>query len=265
MEYRISTQKQMGPYSPQQLRRLWDQGEISANTFYYDDLRSEWLPVQGLVESSRGLFSVEEAFVRVGQIRLKGCLCVSNKEETMRVFVDSGFVVSAQGNDQEGEFALSRALHLQDSTYEWFANAEPLTSNVRVNMVEYALKHSIARDVQVGGTSRQKQQTETLGKAMRDKIKQTPTYTLVSVDDPLFKLSLSGTANVVGRGEQCDVVIDNVNVSRKHCLLEVFDQGVKVKDLDSRNGTFVNGTQIQDGSLKPGDKLSLGRFHLVLY
>jgi len=47
-------------------------------------------------------------------------------------------------------------------------------------------------------------------------------------------------------------VVNHAQVSRKHCLLEVWEQHVKVKDLDSSNGTFVNGIPIRDGFLKIG-------------
>jgi hypothetical protein len=265
MEYRISVHKQMGPYSPHQLRRMWDHGELSANTYYYDELRAEWLPLRDLVESTRNLFTVEEAFVRVGQSRLKGCLCVFNKEEIMRLFVDGGYVVSALGDMQEGEFALSRALSLEDATYEWILGEEPLTSNLRLNINEFVLKHAIARDVHIGSKQSTRQQTVILGKNVRDKISRKPGFTLRPAGDPTLKLQLVKMTNIVGRELQCDVVIDHLKVSRRHCLLEVSEQTVKVKDLESSNGTYVNGISIRDGVLKVGDQLSLGGYQLILH
>lgn len=50
----------------------------------------------------------------------------------------------------------------------------------------------------------------------------------------------------VGRGEGCDIVLEATEVSRQHAALEVEQEGVLVEDLDSSNGTFVNGERIKD-------------------
>jgi hypothetical protein len=265
MEYWISSDNiQKGPYSLQQLQLMWQQGHLTAHTYYYDTLRSEWLFLKGLVESTRKLFSVEEAFVRLGQNRQRGCLTVFNNDEVLHVFVDAGNIVSAIGDKEQGEFALSRALHLENSTYEWFFDAVPPTPNLRLNIAEYALRHSIARDVRVGSVTKQRQNTEALGKVMKDKVQLKLNYMLVSAEAPTVKLKLVKVTNVVGREPHGDIVVDDPKISRRHCLLEVTEQNVKVKDLDSSNGTFVNGTQVQDGILNVGDQLSLGGHKLVL-
>jgi pSer/pThr/pTyr-binding forkhead associated (FHA) protein len=52
---------------------------------------------------------------------------------------------------------------------------------------------------------------------------------------------------VVGRAEDCDLCLggaDLSSVSRHHCVLEVEPPGLSVRDLGSRNGTFVNGEMI---------------------
>jgi hypothetical protein len=89
-------------------------------------------------------------------------------------------------------------------------------------------------------------------------------YFFMPEEMPSAKLRLKKTANVVGRDAGCDVVIDNFQVSRRHCLLEVLERGVAVKDLDSTNGTFVNGAPVKDGTLYEGDRLSLGTYGLTL-
>jgi two-component system, cell cycle response regulator len=72
---------------------------------------------------------------------------------------------------------------------------------------------------------------------------------------------------VLGRGEDCDIVIPDPSVSRKHLQIncrKVLKAGsqelaVVIRDLDSKNGTFVNYEAVQQKALKPGDKISLGR------
>ncbi|MCE0497013.1 MAG: FHA domain-containing protein [Methylacidiphilales bacterium] len=268
MDYWISiNNNQMGPYRLEQLQAMWQQGQLTSDAYYYDSVRSEWLLLRELIESVRGLFTVEEAFVRLGQNRQRGCLSVYNTVETLHVFVDGGFVVCAMSDKDHGEFALSRALGLENSAYEWFYDANPPTKDIRVNIPEYALKHSIARDVRIANTATRKQNTVALPKVVRDKteVKLNFTYVLVPNESPQQGIRLVKITHVVGREPYCDVVISNAQISRKHCLLEVSEQGLKVKDLESSNGTFVNDVPVRDGLLKVGDKLDLGRYRLILH
>ncbi len=83
---------------------------------------------------------------------------------------------------------------------------------------------------------------------------------LVPLDDgppiPLF-----GNPIVIGRGPECDVRIASSQVSGKHCELRSDGAVWWVVDLGSKNGTQVNGGQVTEQILKPGDRLSLSRQH----
>jgi pSer/pThr/pTyr-binding forkhead associated (FHA) protein len=65
----------------------------------------------------------------------------------------------------------------------------------------------------------------------------------------------------IGRADDCDLKLQNRFVSRHHCELVVDDQDkiVRVRDLGSQNGTFVNdGPVTAECELKDGDKLVIG-------
>lgn len=63
----------------------------------------------------------------------------------------------------------------------------------------------------------------------------------------------------IGRGEECDLRIPSSEISRVHCKLWSNERGIVVKDLDSKNGTYVNGMVIYRVTLmNPGDKLRVG-------
>lgn len=49
---------------------------------------------------------------------------------------------------------------------------------------------------------------------------------------------------VIGRGTDCDVVIQDLKASRRHCQLSRKEDGFLLEDLGSRNGTYVNGQKI---------------------
>lgn len=61
----------------------------------------------------------------------------------------------------------------------------------------------------------------------------------------------------LGRTSDNDFVIDDATVSGAHCEITVGDE-VVVRDLDSTNGTFIDGERITEASLKIGQKLKLG-------
>ena len=72
----------------------------------------------------------------------------------------------------------------------------------------------------------------------------------------VFNLDREVTA--VGRDPVNDVVIDAQYVSRRHCRFENVDEGFRVVDLDSHNGTAVNGVPVKERALHVGDRISLG-------
>ncbi len=63
----------------------------------------------------------------------------------------------------------------------------------------------------------------------------------------------------LGRDSACDIRVPISAVSRKHCRIEVSDDGVTVTDLGSRNGTYRNEDQISEPQpLEAGDRLAVG-------
>jgi len=61
----------------------------------------------------------------------------------------------------------------------------------------------------------------------------------------------------LGRSNECDIVLSVTHLSRKHAELSVIGNKLIVKDLDSANGTFVNGKRIKEETLQKGDELLL--------
>jgi pSer/pThr/pTyr-binding forkhead associated (FHA) protein len=72
---------------------------------------------------------------------------------------------------------------------------------------------------------------------------------------------------VIGREEGCDLRINNDAISRKHCVIVTTENEVMVRDLNSRNGTFVNEDRVAgDAVLLNGDTLRIGtkQFEMIL-
>ncbi len=74
---------------------------------------------------------------------------------------------------------------------------------------------------------------------------------------------LLGSLTTLGRDDTADVVVDDPGVSRRHSEIRVTTDGphlvTSIRDLNSTNGTFVNGERITSQRLHDGDRLTLGR------
>jgi hypothetical protein len=73
----------------------------------------------------------------------------------------------------------------------------------------------------------------------------------------------SDRAVVIGRLPECDVVLPDSNVSRRHAELRRKGDGVFVTDLGSTNGTRVNGTPVREQVLASGDEVTVGSTRLI--
>jgi pSer/pThr/pTyr-binding forkhead associated (FHA) protein len=69
--------------------------------------------------------------------------------------------------------------------------------------------------------------------------------------------------NYIGRSEDNQIRIAEPRASRRHALVAVFADGYTVKDLQSQNGTFVNGERITERTLADGDCIGIGDFQLI--
>ena len=68
---------------------------------------------------------------------------------------------------------------------------------------------------------------------------------------------LSEGSKIMGRGDDCDIVINDARVSRHHVELSMHSEKVVVRDMGSTNGTFVNGKRIESCVLSDGDKVQI--------
>lgn len=71
-----------------------------------------------------------------------------------------------------------------------------------------------------------------------------------------FPLSVGKTT--IGRKQDCDIRIPVASVSRHHVEILVEEDGVTIRDLNSSNGTTVNGRRVTEEELEPGDQIQVG-------
>ena len=90
-----------------------------------------------------------------------------------------------------------------------------------------------------------------------------PKLTLLVGRKPLKIYDVNATVVRIGREPDMDVVIDNVAVSRRQAEIRLEGADWVLRDLDSGNGTFLNGHRVERSTpLKPGDEVTFGKFSL---
>ena len=97
-----------------------------------------------------------------------------------------------------------------------------------------------------------------------------------SDEEPLFLLSLLNNELMssswklinkeynIGRSSENSIILDDITVSRKHALLLVSKENIKIVDNNSTNGIYVNNEIISDYELRSGDKIQVGKYILLL-
>ena len=75
---------------------------------------------------------------------------------------------------------------------------------------------------------------------------------------PGGEVPIGGNAVVIGRSKDCDVPLADGNVSRRHAELGRSEEGFVLRDLDSTNGTMVNGRRIRSATIGAGDEITIG-------
>lgn len=74
-----------------------------------------------------------------------------------------------------------------------------------------------------------------------------------------------GSVKTIGRATGANFIVDAALVSRVHCRVTALpDGGLEVRDLESTNGTFVNGNRVDVARLAAGDTLQVGRMALTV-
>ena len=81
----------------------------------------------------------------------------------------------------------------------------------------------------------------------------------------VLRVPLKGPTVTIGRDPTCEIHLDNRALSRKHAQLEKRGAAIWVRDLNSQNGTFVNGQKIAaPQALSGGDLLEVGRYQVTV-
>lgn len=93
----------------------------------------------------------------------------------------------------------------------------------------------------------------------------TASFATVTVGATGHDVALHGQRVTVGRLRDCDICLADANASRRHAAFVPDDGGWAIEDLDSSNGTYLNGTKVARAALTDGDAIEVGVTRLVFH
>jgi pSer/pThr/pTyr-binding forkhead associated (FHA) protein len=69
----------------------------------------------------------------------------------------------------------------------------------------------------------------------------------------------------IGRSSESDILLDDITVSRHHAVIEKKDSAYIIKDLESLNGTYINGNIVNEKELNNGDRIQIGKYIFLFF
>ncbi|MFW6414220.1 MAG: FHA domain-containing protein [Verrucomicrobiota bacterium] len=87
----------------------------------------------------------------------------------------------------------------------------------------------------------------------------------IRTQDQTFTVEPEGDSCVIGRKDECDVVIKDFSVSHRHAVIEgSADGSLKIRDLSSTNGTYIDGRKVKSSTLELPAKITIGNVNVVV-
>ena len=79
------------------------------------------------------------------------------------------------------------------------------------------------------------------------------------------EFNVEGRGIMIGRDPSSDIFLNDITVSRKHCKISFKDKEAVLVDLNSLNGTYVNGLRVDEKQIQNRDEIQVGKFKLVYF
>lgn len=204
-----------------------------------------------------------------GQASKTGCLSVTTESHSGQIYLHHGRAVYAETGDSTGLLALYTILVWATPKIEWFEgmNAPKMVFNESVDSVLFQLAQ-LEDNNQTDPTS-----LLSIFEAMDSKseeIKFTDlknyivSFEVLNTDFKGFIFYLQKEKNLIGRAEDCDIILPDASVSAHHAIITVEPTCIRVADLGSTNGCFIRGKLISDDVLQVGDEFSIGAVSLQM-
>jgi pSer/pThr/pTyr-binding forkhead associated (FHA) protein len=199
-----------------------------------------------------------------------GCVVVTSPTQgTGHIFLQDGHVVHADIAAGKGLYAFFTMLLWKDVTAVW--NGDMLPPKLAFNESLDILLYHFAQLEDSNQTHDASLRELFLKQNESEEIKLTElsnyevSFEVLTTEFKGFTFILTKPSTLVGRHDDCDVILPDASVSGHHCTITLEKNFLKVCDLGSTNGTFINDQLTSQGILQLGDTLMLGAVVLQLH
>jgi len=205
-----------------------------------------------------------------GQSGESGCLSVTGSDGSYAsIYLLEGEVVYVETAEDFGLTAFFIAMNWDEASTNWEAGKQPPRLIMREPFDSLLFQYAQLEDS--GQTDPQ---------VIRDMYGDSPGISEVKLLDlsqyaisfetlnsPFkgFTFFLEKPESLVGRMEDCDVILPDASISSHHCKLLQDRNHIRVVDLGSTNGTRINGELINEGMLQVGDEFQVGAVLITMH
>ncbi|MFQ3670033.1 MAG: FHA domain-containing protein [Verrucomicrobiia bacterium] len=198
-----------------------------------------------------------------------GCLFLSSPTQGQgRIYVQDGKPAHAEVSHAKGLHAFFLMLTWADAEVEWQPGSAPPRISITGTVDELLYHFAQLEDSQ-------QTDPETLrrifDKTDSQEINLTEiknyeiSFEVLNTEFKGFRFFLSKPMTLIGRAEDCDVILPDPSVSSHHTSLVLETNCILVRDLGSTNGTFINEKLVNEGVMQLGDHLHIGGVSLQMH
>ncbi len=196
-------------------------------------------------ETKKDVIRLGNLFSVADQIQ---ALCLAQKTAEIRLvnvvpsgslFIVEGEVMHAQFGNRTGLEAAISLVNLRDPDSEIYSGALPRARTIHLGFVHILLEAAGRKDETLSGEY----------PSVEAALAPAPAMLQVILPDRTIQHALEEGLTLIGRSPFNDIVIPDETVSKRHASIAVSSGGVLLRDLDSTNGTFVEGQQVSDWHL----------------
>ena len=209
--------------------------------------------------SSQSQMGLAEVIQMCCLSRRSGQITFRSGESYGFVYIQHGGVLHAMCGVNEGEEAVYLMLSWPGGSFLLDEDILPHKRTVNLSWEQLLLEG--ARRADLGGGTKQPMgapvTTPEPLTSTRTKDSQ-PKLTVTAPDQPPVIFELEEEYTHAGRGPGNEIPLPYPSISNRHCIFILSGSDIVVRDLNSSNGTFVNGEAIAETVLRPGDMIQVG-------
>ncbi len=194
------------------------------------------------------------------QAKRTGSLSYSTGDQAGSLFFHHGQLVHAECQGFEGESAVYKMLQQPGGSIDFDESVLPGKRTISLTWEQLLIQSAMLADQGLDfAEMEQQKQPEASASVVQSRIAGgQPQLTLLEGDVSETAFELGGEYIHLGRVSGNDIVLPHAAVSGRHCMFMITGSDVILRDLNSSNGTFVNGEPVNETILQLGDIIQIG-------